>query len=103
VIAECRKLDNDIAIATITPEKLTAAGGYRYKKARRPELYHHIIGQSHKAEQKVAWLYPETTDASKLFQNLIREAKHGLLFLISLLLECCASSTIRAVDSLGSY
>jgi predicted amidohydrolase len=59
VIAECRKLDNDIAIATITPEKLTSAGGFRYKKARRPELYHHIIGQSHKAEQKVAWLYPE--------------------------------------------
>jgi hypothetical protein len=59
VIAECRKLDNDIAIATITPEKLTQAGGYRYKKARRPELYKNIIGGLHKAEQKVAWLYPE--------------------------------------------
>lgn len=56
VIAECRKLDNDIAIATITTEKLTQAGGYRYKKARRPELYRDIIGKSHHAEQKVAWL-----------------------------------------------
>jgi predicted amidohydrolase len=56
VIAECRKLDNDIATATITAEKLTKAGGFRYKKARRPELYKDIIGQAHVAEQKVAWL-----------------------------------------------
>lgn len=59
VIAECRKLDNDIAIATITPEKLTQAGGYRYKKARRPELYRDIIGQPHVPEQKVVWLQTE--------------------------------------------
>lgn len=56
VVAECRKLDNDIAIATITPEKLTQAGGYRYKKARRPDLYSEIIGQPHVPEQKVVWL-----------------------------------------------
>lgn len=56
IIAECRRLDNDIAIATITPEKLTAAGGYRYMQARRPELYRDIIGQEHVSEQKVAWL-----------------------------------------------
>lgn len=56
IIAECRKLDNDYAIATITPEKLTQAGGYRYSNARRPELYADIISQPHKSEQKVAWL-----------------------------------------------
>jgi predicted amidohydrolase len=56
VIAECRKLDNDFAIANITPEKLTQAGGYRYKKARRPDLYKDIIGQPHQAEQKVVWM-----------------------------------------------
>jgi predicted amidohydrolase len=56
VICECRKLDNDIAIATLTPEKLIQAGGTRYKEARRPELYSHIIGKSHIPEQKVAWL-----------------------------------------------
>lgn len=56
VIAECRKLDNDFAIANITPEKLTQAGGYRYKKARRPELYKDIIGRQHHAEQKVVWM-----------------------------------------------
>ena len=56
IIAECRKLDNDIAIATITPDKLQKAGGYRYRKARRPELYRDIIGQEHISEQKVVWL-----------------------------------------------
>jgi hypothetical protein len=57
IIAECRKLDNEMAIATITPEKLTQAGGYRYKKARRPDLYSHIISQPHTPEQKVVWLH----------------------------------------------
>jgi predicted amidohydrolase len=56
VMAECRQLENDIALATLVPEKLTQAGGYRYKMARRPELYKRILGQDHVAEQKVAWL-----------------------------------------------
>jgi predicted amidohydrolase len=56
VIAECRTLGDDITTATITADKLTKAGGYRYLKARRPELYKDIIGASHKAEQKVVWL-----------------------------------------------
>ena len=59
VIAECRQLDNDLVTATLTPEKLTQAGGYRYKKARRPELYKDIIGQPHVSEQKVVWLQEE--------------------------------------------
>ncbi|MCC5906079.1 MAG: nitrilase family protein [Balneolaceae bacterium] len=56
VIAECRKLDDDLATATITAKKLTDAGGHRYKKARRPDLYRDIIGAKHQSEQKVAWL-----------------------------------------------
>ncbi len=56
VIAECRTLGDDITTATITVDKLTKAGGYRYIKARRPELYKDIIGAPHKAEQKVVWL-----------------------------------------------
>jgi predicted amidohydrolase len=56
VIAECRALGDDITTATITADKLTKAGGYRYIKARRPELYRDIIGAPHKAEQKVVWL-----------------------------------------------
>lgn len=56
IVAECRNLGNDIAVATLTPDKLTMAGGYRYKKARRPDLYGNIIAAPHEAEQKVAWL-----------------------------------------------
>ena len=56
VIAECRSFDDDIAVALCTPERLQQAGGYRYLKARRPELYKNIIGQSHVSEQKVVWL-----------------------------------------------
>jgi predicted amidohydrolase len=56
IIAECRKLDNDYTIATLTPEKLQRAGGHRYIQARRPELYRDIIGQRHTSEQRVIWL-----------------------------------------------
>ena len=56
VIAECTSLDNEIAIADIQADKLTLAGGYRYIKARRPELYRDIIGKEHQSEQKVVWL-----------------------------------------------
>jgi len=56
VIAECRSLDDCITIAELTPDKLTNAGGYRYIKARRPELYIDIIGQPNQSVQKVAWM-----------------------------------------------
>jgi predicted amidohydrolase len=59
IIAECRTFDDDIAIATATPDKLTDAGGYRYIKARRPDLYGEIIAQPHESEQKVVWLNEE--------------------------------------------
>lgn len=56
VIAECRSLDNEITIADIHADKLTLAGGYRYIKARKPELYGDIIGKAHQSEQKVVWI-----------------------------------------------
>jgi 5-aminopentanamidase len=56
ILAECRTFDDSFVAATITQEKLMQAGGYRYIKARRPELYRDIIGQDHKSEQKVVWL-----------------------------------------------
>lgn len=56
VLAECRSFEDSYVTSAITPEKLTQAGGYRYKKARRPELYRDIIGQSHDSDLKVAWL-----------------------------------------------
>ncbi len=63
VIAECRNLGDDVASTVLVPEKLTAAGGYRYVQARRPELYRHILGKEHNSEQKVAWLSDKSTDS----------------------------------------
>ena len=56
IMAECRTMDDSFVIAEITADKLTQAGGYRYRKARRPDLYRDIIGKAHKSEQKVVWL-----------------------------------------------
>jgi predicted amidohydrolase len=56
IVAECQSLDNEIVLAELTPEKLTRSGGYRYRKARKPELYRDIIGQPNVSEQKVVWL-----------------------------------------------
>lgn len=56
VIAECRKLGDEVVTATLIPENLMLSGGYRYRKARRPDLYREIIGMPHNPEQKVVWL-----------------------------------------------
>ena len=56
ILEECRSFDDSYVTATMTPEKLTNAGGYRYIQARRPDLYRDIIGQAHQSEQKVIWL-----------------------------------------------
>jgi 5-aminopentanamidase len=56
IIGECRQLDNDIVTSTCFEEKIQQAGGYRYRKARRPDLYGSILSQPHAAEQKVSWM-----------------------------------------------
>lgn len=56
IIAECRSFDDSFETVVITAEKLTQAGGSRYIKARRPDLYKNIIGRDHLPEQKVVWL-----------------------------------------------
>jgi predicted amidohydrolase len=59
ILAECRKLEDEVITATLTPEKLQLAGGYRYLKARRPDLYRDIIGAPHRSEQNVSWMKKE--------------------------------------------
>jgi predicted amidohydrolase len=56
VVAECRTLGDDISTATLVADKLARSGGYRYRMARRPELYKDIIGQPHQSVQKVIWM-----------------------------------------------
>ena len=56
IIAECRSFGDEVAVANCTADKLELAGGYRYRKARRPELYGHILGKSHDPSTKVDWM-----------------------------------------------
>jgi predicted amidohydrolase len=56
VLAECTALGDEFAVAAIQYEKIALAGGTRYLKARRPDLYRDIIGQPHVADQQVSWL-----------------------------------------------
>lgn len=56
VIAECTSFDDEFKVATLTPDKLKQSGGYRYREARRPNLYRDIIGMEHHPNQQVAWL-----------------------------------------------
>lgn len=56
VIAECRELGDCFVTSIVNSRKLEDAGGFRYTRARRPDLYRDIIGRDHTAVQKVAWL-----------------------------------------------
>ncbi|CAN5237004.1 nitrilase family protein [soil metagenome] len=62
ILAECRSFDDSFVVATIVPQKLTDAGGFRYIQARRPDLYRNIINQEHESEQRVAWLNQTNPD-----------------------------------------
>ncbi|WP_029903341.1 nitrilase family protein [Prevotella sp. 10(H)] len=59
ILAECTSLGDEFVLATCTRNKLVECGAYRYKKARRPDLYRDIIGMEHEPEQKVVWLNME--------------------------------------------
>ena len=56
ILSECRELGEDIALTHLTKAKLSAAGGSRYRQARRPELYRDILVQEHEGLQQVSWL-----------------------------------------------
>ena len=56
VLNECRSLGDEVVIATCTPDKLKLAGGYRYRRARRPELYREIICSDHESLLNVEWM-----------------------------------------------
>ncbi|KAF4341955.1 omega-amidase NIT2 [Fusarium beomiforme] len=56
ILNECSLLDDDMAVATFTREKLQLAGGHRYRQARRPELYREILGSDHSSSLNVSWM-----------------------------------------------
>ena len=59
ILAECRTFNDEFVTATCSEEKLKLAGGYRYMKARKPELYKEIIGAPHVSDLKVSWMEAE--------------------------------------------
>ena len=56
ILGECSELGDDVVVAKCIPEKLTEAGGYRYRNARRPELYADILGSKHSSITKPVWM-----------------------------------------------
>ncbi len=59
ILAESSELGDDIVVARCVPEKLSDAGGFRYRNARRPELYADIIGSKHSSVTKPVWMKDE--------------------------------------------
>ena len=43
VVAESHALDDDVVVGLLTPDKIPQSSGYRYLKARRPELYEKLV------------------------------------------------------------
>ncbi len=56
VLTEIQSFDDEITVATLSRDKLALAGGYRYRNARRPELYASILGREHDSTTKPIWM-----------------------------------------------
>lgn len=59
VLVEIKSFDDEIGTAVVTEDKLKLAGGWRYRNARRPEMYREIIGADNESETKPVWLNNE--------------------------------------------
>ncbi len=56
IVAEIQSFEDDLCLAEITKDKLRLAGGWRYRSARRPELYKEIIGEQHRPLTQPVWM-----------------------------------------------
>ncbi|WKN33966.1 nitrilase family protein [Porifericola rhodea] len=56
VLSEVRSFEDDFTIAHFTEDKLKLAGGYRYRNARKPELYADILGKQHQSDFRPVWM-----------------------------------------------
>lgn len=60
ILSEIRSFEDEITIAKLTKDKIPLSGGWRYKNARRPELYKAILGQKHQPSLQPVWMSNET-------------------------------------------
>ncbi len=56
VMAECGSMEDEVVVAACTGDKLKLAGGYRYRRARRPDLYGEILSRPHDPSTSVTWM-----------------------------------------------
>jgi len=56
ILSEIKSFEDEITISKITKEKINLSGGWRYKNARKPELYKDIIGRDHISDTSPIWL-----------------------------------------------
>ena len=59
VLTEIKSFEDEISLATITKDKIPLSGGFRYRNARRPDLYRDIIGREHQPLTKPVWMKEE--------------------------------------------
>jgi predicted amidohydrolase len=60
VLSEIKSFEDDITISKLTKDKIQLSGGWRYKNARRPELYKNIIGGHHNSDTTPVWMKGKT-------------------------------------------
>jgi predicted amidohydrolase len=56
ILSEIKSFDDEITISKISKDKIKLSGGWRYKNARRPDMYKNIIGKEHISETIPVWL-----------------------------------------------
>ncbi len=56
ILTEAHSFEDEVIIATATDDKLTLAGGNRYRQARKPELYRDILSAPHQSKTEPVWL-----------------------------------------------
>ena len=62
VLSEIKSFEDDITISKLIKEKIQLSGGWRYKNARRPELYKDIIGGNHQSDTTPIWMKAKVMD-----------------------------------------
>ena len=56
LVTEIQSFEDSVQVAQISGDKLELAGGYRYRNARRPDLYRDILGADHDPRLKPVWM-----------------------------------------------
>ena len=56
ILTEIQSFNDEVSMAVIEKSKLELSGGYRYRNARKPELYKDILTRKHQPVLKPVWM-----------------------------------------------